>query len=187
MAATLSLAGLSIIGIGLGAARPRFTSNVAGALFTITGAYTRIVNAYFPASTAATTARVAATTGEAGLLYGCYFELGANDTVNGVTIADNDWRVESCDFVATASRPSRGLNITGAVTGTTLKDLLFDGGSYGFSNPACNVTAAATRMWFEDIRLANRADLVVSTTATSYHMLGVRAIDSSGSRITIAA
>lgn len=187
VAATLSLAGLTIVGMGLGTARPRFTSNVAGALFTITGAYTRILNCYFPASTAATTARVAITTGEASELQGCYFECGVNDTTNTVTIADLDCRIEDCDFVATASRPARAINITGAVAGTRLKNILLDGGAYGWASAALNVTAAATRMFFENVRLANRSDAVFTTTGSSYQLYGVRSIDSTGSRVVVAS
>lgn len=187
VAATLALAGVTTIALGTGTSRARFTSAVAGAMWTVTGAYTQFFGCYFPASTAATTARIAVSTGEGCKLVGSYFECGANDTTNCVTIADNDCHIESCDFVATASRPARGVNITGAVTNTTLKDCLFDGGAFGWTSAALNVTAAATRILMENIRLANRSDIVFTTTGTSYKLFGVRPIDNTGSRVVIAA
>lgn len=187
VADTLSKAGMTIVGLGLGTTRPRLTSAVAGAMWTVTGAYTRLYNLYFPASTAATTARIAVTTGEAALVNGCYFECGTNDTTNCITVADNDVLIESSDFVATASRPARGVNVTGAVTGFRMKDVLFDGGAFGWSSKAFDVNAAATRMFFENVRLANRSDFVITTTGTSYHGFGVRTVDNTGSRVVIAA
>lgn len=187
VAQTLALAGVTTIGLGVGSQRARFTSAVAGVMATVTGAYTRFYSCMFPASTAATTARFAFSTGEAGTLFGCYFEMGANDTVNGITIADNDITIESCDLVVTASRPARGIQITGAVTGTRIKDVLLDGGSFGWSSRAFDVTASATRINCENVRLANRSDFYISNTGTSYQLMGVRPIDNSGSRIVLAS
>lgn len=185
VAATLSK-DIAAVSLGVGTQRARFTSAVAGAMWTVTGDFSRFVSLYFPASTAATTSRINVTTAAGTKFFGCYFENGANDTTDCVVLSDNECVVESCDFVATASRPSRGLNI-GNVNNTTVKDCLFDGGAYGWTNPALGVTAAATRVYMENIRLANKSDVVFTTTGTSYRLFGVRPIDNTGSRIVIAA
>lgn len=186
-AATLGTAGVTTISLGTGTQRARFTSAVAGAMWTITGAGTGFVNCYFPASTAATTSRINNSTGTELWLNGCYFECGANDTTNTVVLAANSPRLEDCAFVATASRPARAVQITGAITDAILTRLSFDGGAFGWSSPALGVTAAATRMLFQDITLANRSDFVTTVTASTYKFFGVRAIDNTGSRIVIAA
>lgn len=186
-AATLATAGVTTIGLGTGTQRAKFTSAVAGAMWTVTGAGTEFFNCYFPASTAATTSRITNSTGTEFWLNGCYFECGANDTTNTVVLAANNPNIENCAFVATASRPARGLQITGAISGATLNGVSFDGGAYGWTSPALGVTAAATRMLFQNVTLANRSDFVTTVTASSYKFFGVRTVDNTGSRIVIAA
>jgi len=187
-AATLATANVTTIGLAVGSSMPRFTSAVAGAMWTVTGAASKFFNCYFPASTAATTARIAISTATNVLLDGCYFECGANDTTNCVSIAAAGARIEHTSFVATASRPARAINITAAVADVHLRDVLVDGGSYGWSSHAIdNTSAAATRVFAQDVRLANRSDFFMSVTGSSYQMFGVRPIDNTGSRIVIAA
>jgi hypothetical protein len=186
-AQTYATADVMIIGMGLGANRAKFTSAVAaGVMFTISGARTSLWNCYFPAATAANTARIASTSTEFGL-YGSYMEVGSNDGTNGLTLAGNNPTVRDCDFVSVSSRPARAINVTGAISGGTFENILVDGGSYGFSSAGFGITAAATRLLLRDIRLANRADLVCTTTATSYKGFGVRAIDQTGCRVQWAA
>jgi hypothetical protein len=183
---TLATVGVTTIGLGVGTLIPRFTSNVAGAMWSTTGAYQKFFNLYFPASTAATTSRLTLSTGPA-VVNGCYFECGVNDTGAALIVSSADARVESCSFVATASRPARGIQIPSAVAGGTFKDLLFDGGSYGWTSTAFQIANSTTRMWLENIRLANRSDMIANVTGTSYQMLGVRTLDNTGCRIVIAA
>lgn len=187
VAATLNKTDIMVIGLGVGSARPKFTSNVAGVLFTVTGARTNFFNCYFPASTAATTARVAATTGTELYVFASYFECGANDTTNTITIASNDAQIEDCQFVATASRPARAVNLTGATAGFFMEGCTFDGGAYGWSNHAFDVTAAMTGGLIHDIQLANRSDFYITQTGCTYKMFGVRPIDNTGCRVVLAA
>lgn len=188
VANVLGTANVATIGLGLGSTRPRFTSAVAGAMWTANVAGLEFRNLYFPASTAATTARISIAAGGTDCtVANCYFEAGTNDGTSCVTVTGARARLRSCDFVVTASRPARGILVNGAVASCAFEDILLDGGAYGWASPAFGVTAAATLMQLQNIRLANRSDLVITQTGTSYRMFGVRAIDNKGSRVVIAA
>ena len=175
------------VGLGLGTLRPRFTSNVAGVMWTVTGARTNFFNCYFPASTAATTARIADTTGTEFYLFNSYFECGANDTTNTVTIAANDAQIEDTQFVAVASRPARGVQLTGATSGFFMDGCTFDGGAFGWTSRAFDVTAAMTGGLIHDVQLANRSDFFITSTGCTYKIFGTRAMDNTGCRVSIAA
>ncbi len=187
VAATLATARVMTIGLGLGSLRARFTSGVAGAMWTVTGARTAFIGCYFPASTAATTSRITNSSGTELWLSSCYFECGVNDTTNCVALAANNPRLDDCTFVATASRPARAVNITGAITGATFSNLYLDGGSFGWTSHAFDVTAAATGIIVNGCQLANRSDFYITTSGTSYKLFGVRPVDSTGGRVVLAA
>lgn len=188
VANVMGTANVATLGLGLGSTRPKFTSAVAGAMFTANVAGLEFHNLWFPASTAATTARISIAAGGTDcLVRGCYFEAGTNDGASCVTVTGARAYLRDCDFVATASRPARGILVNGAVASCRFEDILLDGGAYGWSSPAFGVTAAATLMNLQDVRLANKSDFVVTSTGTSYRAFGVRAIDNGGSRVVIAA
>lgn len=184
----LAKADILTIGFGAGSTRPRFTSNVAGAMWTANAAGIGFVNLYFPSSTAATTARISSTAAETRI-ESCAFECGANDATTAVAIGAGADRalLKSCTFSATASRPARAVRVTSAVAGLVCDDLYIDGSSFGWSAAAFSIEAAATRQHLINVRLANRSDFVSTTTGTSYRMFGVRPVDSTGCRIVIAA
>ncbi len=184
----LGTANVATIGLGLGSTRPKFTSAVAGAAWTANVAGLEFRNLYFPASTAATTARISIAAGGTDCtIANCDFDAGANDTTSCVTVTGARARLRSCGFTATASRPARAILVNGAVASCAFEDILIDGGAYGWTTAAFGVTAAATLMQLQNIRLANRSDLVITSTGTSYRMYGVRALDNSGSRVVIAS
>lgn len=188
VAQTLNTANVATIGMGLGSAKARLTSAVAGVTITPNVAGLRFHNLYLPASTAATTARFSVAAGGTDcVIRDCDFECGTNDTTSTVTVAGARTNVRGCTFTATASRPGRAILVSGAVASCSFEDVLIDGSSYGWVSPAFGITAAATLLNLENIRLANRSDLVATTTGTSYRMLGVRAIDNTGCRVVIAA
>lgn len=183
---TLGKAGLMIIGLGTGASRPRYTASGTVDMFSITAAATKIFNLYFPASTAVATSRVTTAAAETEV-NGCYFECGASDTVASMVVASggNGCRVINSPFVTTAARPAIGLSVTGAVTDLYVENGVFDGGSYGWTDYAMKVSAAATRMFVNGITLNNRADLGVTITGTSYKIFGVA--PSGSGRVVITA
>ncbi len=187
-AQTLNTANVATIALGIGSAKARFTSAVAGVTITPNVAGLRFHNIYFPASTAATTARFSVASGGTDcLIRDCDFECGANDTTSTVTVAGARAFVRGCTFTATASRPGRAILVSGAVASCAFEDILIDGSSYGWVSPAFGITAAATLLNLENVRLANRSDLVVTVTGTSYRGFGVRALDNTGCRVVIAA
>lgn len=170
----INLAGLSVWGCGAGSTRPRLTCTGTVDMLSLTAAGIRIRNLYFPQSTAAATSRIAFTSTN-GEVRDCYFECGASDTNRAVRIhtGANSCRVFDSSFVVTASRPAIGLEISAAVTDTTLERLVFDGGSYGWSDYALKVSAAATRVCGEDISMLRRSRYGHTVTATSYQLFGV--------------
>lgn len=183
-----SVAGVTILGFGQGANRPRYTATTdANAMFNVTAAGVRFYNLYFPASTSAPVARIKTAAAESEI-NGCYFECGASDTATTVLVATsgNNCRIINSSFVTTASRPAIGLSVTGAVTDLYCKDLTFNGGSYGWTDYAFKVsTAAPTRMLIDGLTLTNRSDFGVTVTGTTYKIFGV---DTSGSgRVVIAS
>lgn len=170
---TINLAGLSIFGCGTGSSRPRYTcSSGTIEMWVASGAGIWIEGFYFPASSGNATDRVSFT-GANGVLKDCYFECGTNDATYSLNIAANSCRVDGCSFVTTASRPAVGLAVTSAVTDTTVVDCTFDGGSYGWSDYAFKVSAAATRVRAFGNTFANQSDYSHSVTATTYQIIGL--------------
>lgn len=170
----LNLAGLSIFGCGSGSSRPRYTCTGAVNMFAVTGAGTWIEGIYFPASTAVATDRIGIAAANC-MVKDCYFECGANDTNPSLIFAASGTqaKAEGCSFVVTASRPAVGIGITAAVADSTVVDCVFDGGSYGWTNYALLVSAAATRIKVLGGTYINHSDIGVSVTATSYQFYGI--------------
>jgi hypothetical protein len=166
-------AGVMVMGCGIGAQRPRYTCSGAVDMFAVTAAGVRFRNLYFPASTAVSTSRIsfAAVSGQ---VKDCYFECGASDTVRAVKIhtGANNTEVTGTSFVTTASRPAIGVEFSAAASDCRLKDCIFDGGSFGWSDYALKVTVAATRLDLENVSLVRRSDLY-TVTATTYQGFGV--------------
>lgn len=171
---TINLAGLTIVGCGSGSSIPRYTCTGAVDMLSLTAAGIHVRNLYFPASTAASTSRISLTAASC-YIRDCYFECGANDTTRSLRVhtSANNTYVRSCTFAVTASRPAVGLEVSAAVTDCLFESVTFDGGSYGWTDRAFKVSAAATRIKAEGCTLIHRADLGVTVTATSYQLFGI--------------
>lgn len=185
-AQTLNLAGLTLVGLGIGSNRPRYTAAGAIAMFNITAAATRIINIYFPASTTAPTSRISTTAAETEI-NGCYFECGINDTGAATIIGANahSCRLINSSWVTTASRPAIGVSVTGAVTDLHWKNIAFDGGSYGWTDYALKISGAATRIFGDGCTRTNRSDFGITVTGTTYQIFGDD--PDAGSRVLITA
>ncbi len=170
----ISLAGLSIFGCGIGSSRPRYTCTGAVEMWSVTADGVWIEGFYFPASTAAATDRVSLT-GVSCVVKDCYFECGASDTNTALRIhtGGNSALVDGCSFVAVAERPAVGLGITAAVTDPHIVSCTFDGGSYGWTDYAMKVSAAATRLRSIGNTFSNQSDYGHSVTGTSYQIFGL--------------
>lgn len=183
---TLNKAGITILGLGQGSNRPRYTCADTIDMFSITAAGVRLYNLFFPASTAVATSRVKTAAAETEI-NGCYFEHGASDTGTGVLVAANghNCRLINNSHAVTASRPAIAVSVTGAVTDLYVKNLSIDGGSYGWTDQSFKVSAAATRMLIDGLTLSNRSDFSVTSSSTSYKIFGVSV--SGSSKVIIAA
>jgi hypothetical protein len=171
---SIALAGLAIIGCGTGTSRPRYTCSGAVDLLAISAAGVMVRNIYFPASTAVATSRINLTAAS-GYIRDCYFECGANDTTRAVRVhtGANNTYVRNCTFAVTASRPAIGLEVDAAVTDCFFESNVFDGGSFGWSDYAWKIDAAATRIRAESNTLLHRSNLGITVAGTSYQLFGV--------------
>jgi len=172
----LSLAGLSIIGCGSGSTRPRYTCSGAVVFFNVSGTGFYLENLYFPASTAAPTARIDLTAG-GGYVKDCYFECGASDTNRTIRVpaGGTNARLEGCTFAVTASRPAIAVELSGATNDVWAVDCTFDGGSYGWSDYAFKISAAALRTTLVNPSLVGASYIGATITGTSYKVLGTSA------------
>jgi len=127
----LSKAGVRVVGIGDGAARPTITPSGTIDGIDVTGANCLIENLYFAengTSGATSDINVAA----ANLtIRGCRFDLGANDKECITVAADGDGLVvEDCTFLVTADGPDAAIEIEAAgCDNVEIRRNLFHGGS----------------------------------------------------------
>jgi len=126
---------------------------------------------YFPASTAVATSRILVGADHV-TIKDCYFECGANDTNRALNVQGVS-RIEGCSFVATASRPAIGVEVSAPTTDVTVVDCVFDGGSYGWTDYAFKVSSAATRVRVLGNTFTNQSDYGHTVTATSYQIFGL--------------
>ena len=180
---SLAIAHLMIIGCGSGSSMPRYTCSGAVDMFSIASSGVRIRNLYFPASTAAATSRIKMNSTSAEVK-DCFFECGANDTGRAVNVTSSSARVRGCTFLSTASRPAIGLEVSGIVNDTLVESCTFDGGSFGWSDYAFKVSAAAVRSMFEGVNMIHQSDFGATVTGTGYHIFGLTTDGSSNVNIT---
>lgn len=171
---SIAIANLSIFGCGSGSSRPRYTCTGAVDMWAVSAAGVWIEGFYFPASTAAATDRIGLGAANA-TIKDCYFECGASDTNRALRVhtSANSARIAGCSFVTTASRPAIGLEVSAAVTDTVIEDCTFDGGSYGWTDYALKVSAAATRVRLFGNTFSNQSDYGHTVTATTYSVFGL--------------
>lgn len=114
-AITVDKAGISIVGLGVGATRPAITGDAVADVITITAANILVANLRFATPSAAVTAliNVAATR---VTVRGCVFELGAN-IVDAVTItaAGELVTLEDNEVIVSANGPDSWLKFEGVV------------------------------------------------------------------------
>lgn len=167
-ALTMNKANLWIQGEGSGASMPRFTANGAIAMFDITAAGVRVDTIFFPASLAAPTARIQSASTET-VVSGCWFECGIADTGPAVKFVTGAGQgtVENSTFESTstaiATQPAIGIEVANAMTDLNLANVLFDGGSVGWSDYAFKGTAAITRLDASSIALLRGSDFYAAT------------------------
>jgi hypothetical protein len=184
---TFSNAGVTVIGMGTGATMPRYTAAYPGIdLFDVTAAAVRFYNIYFPASTAVPDARVRFGAAE-GEVRNCYFECGASDTAGSILIhtSANSCRVRDTTLKSTASRPATAILVDAAVTDPYISGCIIDGGSFGWTDYAVKVSAAATRIRVENTSLLKQSNFGITITGTTYQLYGLT--EDGSSKVVITA
>lgn len=194
---TLSKAGLTILGEGLTASRPKLKRNVDNDGVVLSGAGIRLENIYFQTdgALALTTGNRVSVTASHVQIRGCYFEIGVADvTTNAVlniaTGLTNIFIGEGTEFINSgAGSALLAVRVAGTSTDLQLETVTFDGGSSGWAvgsnaSIAFSHTGAATRLRAKNVDLLNGSDFDVATGSAGY--LHVRNRTGS-SRVVIAA
>lgn len=119
-------------------------------------------------------------------IWGCTFACALGTSAVLLSAGADRASIRSSTFVANVTKGSTAIGITSAVNSPRIIDVSVDGGVAGWASNAINVTAAATEMYFSDVRLSRYSDIVVNAVGATYKMFGVRAVDSSGCRITLS-
>lgn len=122
----LDVAGVSIIGIGQGAARPKLTQATTGSdnVLEVTAANCLIENIYFKGSTTGTSETFIdlAAAADNTTIRGCVFEQNTkNLNAIVVTVGCDYLTVEDCQFLGVADGPNFGIFFKNATSGATLK------------------------------------------------------------------
>lgn len=171
-------AGLTIIGLGTGSNRPRFTVNGAVDYLAVSVTDVWIENLFFVASTAAATSRIKVTA-DGCTIKDCYFQCGASDTTDTVLVgagADN-CRIEGCTFISTgttSAQPGQALRYSSGVLGAVVRDCTFDGSSGGWSGGALNVDDVALQYFrFLNNTLTGYSDILFDGTSSKGTIAGV--------------
>ncbi|MDO8630323.1 MAG: hypothetical protein Q7R41_07505, partial [Phycisphaerales bacterium] len=114
-AITVDKAGISIIGLGVGATRPAITGDAVADVITVTSANTLIENLRFVTPSAAVTALINVAANRV-TVRGCVFELGAN-IVDAITItaAGELATFEDNEVIVAADGPDSWLTFEGVV------------------------------------------------------------------------
>lgn len=169
--------GITVIGEGLGASRPKFTRNFNGVMFDIQADDIVLENLYFPASGTASAASRTRTNGvNRTIIENCYFECGSNDTGAAYDIVSGSGSItiRNTTFISTAaapaSAPALGITAPAGLGLLTMYRVTFDGGSSGWSNPYAfsSTTTAITRLRATEIDLLNDSDMLIHSGSTGY-------------------
>lgn len=170
-------AGLRFVGFGTGTARPTLTPSAGNiATFTVTAANCVIDNFYLKAAAATSGASGRLTTNASGTqVLNCQIDCGAFDQEGLLfTTGGDNARVQACTITATASRPTRAISHSNAVSNFHLLDTVIDGATFGWAGNAVNVTSAINLV-AKNVTIMGNAD-IFGTTVASYQMYGITAI-----------
>lgn len=180
IAVAISLSGLgkalTIVSEGTGSSRARLTCGAAIAMLTM-GTGSSINNVWFPASTgAAPTTRIDTASGGV-TVDNCYFECGTFDTNRSLRIKNSTCQVKNTTFVAVASQPAIAMEVDasgGVITQLYMQNVVFDGGSFGFSDFAFKHTGASaiSTLYADNISLLNNADVQIANASGGVWMPG---------------
>lgn len=129
---TVDVAGVSIVGLGHGTARPQITQAFGGDAFALDAANIVLSGMYFNEATTAPGAGGAAIDMNAVSckVDNCHFDLGADDLeAITITATGDGAEVSNCTFLVTANGPDAGIEIEAVVTEVYIHDCRFLGGN----------------------------------------------------------
>lgn len=185
LTAALNVGIKTVVGVGTTGGKPaaQLKINAANAtLLNMSGSGGQLRNIYFPAavqSDSSATGKVQIPASTNVLIYGCYFESGANDQMDAVQaiVASNNLRIENCTFVSTATstatRPTKGLSLTGAITDVSIIGCIFDDGTVGYSGKAADLSGGTiTRLSAYNNSLLHGADITINSASTGFFGVG---------------
>jgi len=182
---TVNKNGLRFLGFGVGT-RTTFTPASGATLcFSVTtGTDVVFENLYFKGASATSGTAGRVQTAAAGTeIYSCQFDCGANDGNAVICASGGDrFRIDSCSFTATGSRPTSAINLSAAVTGGRIVNTTVDGSTFGWAGTAVSV-ASCVQLYVKNLTLAGNADMIGATT-TSYQLFGV--VSSAAGRVTLS-
>jgi hypothetical protein len=170
VAATATLlAGQNVIGEGSGSSRPSMTFSGAGAhLFTASNAGVWIDNIVMTVTGAGSTMIGISAAGHR--ITNCQFNCDSNAAA-GLFFANtsaNNTVVENCTFTSSgtsfATQGASGLLISAAITDLFLKNVVFEGGTYAWSDYALKGSAAVTRFRGINVDFLNDSDGIFATS-----------------------
>lgn len=183
---------LTIIGEGSSGGKPtvKFTMNSATAqMFNVTGTNVEFRNIFFEEQSQANSGSLISVNAGRFAMIGCYLEADGNSDAECVLLtgsAEEFW-LESCTFVSTGTSvtdvPENAVRVSGAVADCTIRDCIFDGGTYGWeSGRAYDETAAVTRLRATGISLLRGASMRINASTVGYVQAGTR---TGGARVEI--
>lgn len=169
---------IAIVGEGQSSGQPAvvLTNNqAAGAVLTLSTAYAEVYNIWIAKQSQACSAVAVAISAQAVHLEDVYFEGDENSDaalcqING---SGTDSSLRNCAFVSDATDntdvPTIALELSAAVTGIRMDGVVFDGGSYGFSDYALKASAGAiTNLRARSLSFLRGADYTIHASSTGY-------------------
>lgn len=157
-AITLDVAGLSIIGLGIGTDRPQVDSASNIDRMTITAVNCLVEGLYFNEGTSAAQTSVINIAADYTTIRNCQFDLGAQETDGAITIASgNHVLIEDCGFDITADGPGSGVNIESTSNHLTIRRCHFRSvtSAASFDEGAIFEDGSALHIVVEDCKFVN--------------------------------
>ncbi len=168
---TISKAGLTIVGLGIGSQKASFTNGVAGHLMTISGPGVELRNITFPVATNAAATTKLNVAGAGFRMFDCDFYGGANDGTSSnylVKITGLYSYINGCTFTSSARGAQGALTYGSGGDYGAFEDCSFDGGSVGWvANAAIvvNTASVGNYRFGPRVTLDNASPLISSATA----------------------
>jgi len=177
---TMDSAGISVLGLGQGSARPQFTQAVAGDCFALDAANVVLDNLYFNEATTAPASGGATIDINAAncKVSNCHFDIGSTNLESITITGDGDGaEIVGCTFVVTANGADAAIEIEAIVTEVLIHNCRFFGGTdtNGWDTGAINSGVAQTQCEVVGNRFTYGPAIIFTAAATgmiAYNLMG---------------